>query len=85
MEVSVIASGSNGNCCLVEDKKTSVLIDAGKSCKEIERRMNCLGKSLENIDAIILTPSHSDHVNGAGIISRMHGVPVYLTKETSSD
>ena len=81
MEISVIASGSNGNCCLIEDKDTSILIDAGKSCKEIEKRMDCLGKSLENVDGIILTHSHIDHYSGIGPISRRYNVPVYMTKE----
>ncbi|UCH12928.1 MAG: MBL fold metallo-hydrolase, partial [Candidatus Omnitrophota bacterium] len=75
MEVSIIASGSNGNCCLVQKKDVSFLIDAGKSCREIEHRMDRLGKSLENIDAIILTHSHQDHVAGAGVISRKYGTP----------
>ncbi|MCX6707062.1 MAG: MBL fold metallo-hydrolase, partial [Candidatus Woesearchaeota archaeon] len=82
MEITVIASGSNGNCCLVEDRKNSILIDAGKSCREIDSRMNQLGKSLENVDAIIITHSHHDHISGAGIISRMHGIPLYMSKET---
>lgn len=85
MEISVIASGSNGNCCLVEEKDASVLIDAGKSCKEIERRMNALGKSLENVDAMIITHSHHDHLSGAGIISRKYDLPIYLTKKACSE
>ena len=82
MEITVIASGSNGNCCLVEDKRNSILIDAGKSAREIGSRMDSLGKSLENVDAIIITHSHHDHISGAGIISRMHGIPLYMSKET---
>ena len=82
MEVSVIASGSNGNCCLVENKGSSILIDAGKSCREIEYRMNKLGKSLENVDGILLSHSHIDHFQGIGPISRKYNVPVYTTKDT---
>jgi len=85
MEITVIASGSNGNCCLVEDRKNSILIDAGKSAKEIDSRMNQLGKSLENVDAIIITHSHHDHISGAGIIARMHGIPLYMSKDTFSE
>ena len=84
MEISVIASGSNGNCCLVEDKDASVLIDAGKSCREIERRMNALGKSVENVNAIIITHSHHDHITGVGIISRKYGIPLYMTNRVYS-
>jgi phosphoribosyl 1,2-cyclic phosphodiesterase len=82
MEISVIASGSNGNCCLIEDKTTSVLIDVGKSCKEIERRMNVLGKSLDNVDAMLITHNHHDHTHGADVISRRYNIPVYVSDES---
>ncbi|MCX6710257.1 MAG: MBL fold metallo-hydrolase [Candidatus Woesearchaeota archaeon] len=82
MEISVIASGSNGNCCIVEEKGTSIMIDAGKSIKEIEKRMNKLGKSIENLNAILLTHSHIDHSMSAGAISRRFKIPLYLTSET---
>lgn len=81
MEISVIASGSNGNCCLVEDKNSSILIDAGKSYIETAKRMQRLGKNIENIDAILLTHSHHDHIVGAGVISRRFNIPVYLKKK----
>lgn len=81
MEISVIASGSNGNCCLVEDNDVSVLIDAGKSGSEIESRMKSLGKSLEDVDGILITHEHSDHLCGAGVLSRRFGIKVYMTKE----
>ncbi len=81
MEISVIASGSNGNCCLVEEKSVSLLVDAGKSRREIEARLNRLGKSLENVDAVLLTHSHSDHKIGAGVVSREYDIPVYMAKE----
>jgi len=84
MEISVIASGSNGNCCLVEDKDVSVLIDAGKSGSEIETRMRRLGKSLEDVDGIVITHGHNDHISSAGVLSRRFGIPVYMTKEVYS-
>lgn len=85
MEISVIASGSNGNCCLVEDKGVSVLIDAGKSGSEIEGRMRKLGKSLEDVDGIIITHEHNDHISGAGVLSRRFGIPVHMTNEVYSE
>jgi len=84
MEISIIASGSNGNCCLVEDKGVSVLIDAGKSGSEIETRMERLGKSLDDISGILITHKHSDHISGAGVLSRRFGIPVWMTKEVYS-
>jgi phosphoribosyl 1,2-cyclic phosphodiesterase len=85
MEISVIASGSNGNCCLVEEKGASVLIDAGKSGSEIETRMNRLGKSLDDVSGIVITHRHSDHISGAGVLSRKFGIPVHMTKEVYSE
>ncbi len=85
MNFSVIASGSNGNCCLVEDKGTSVLVDAGKSGREIAKRMDILGKSLEDVKAILVTHRHSDHIQGAGVLSRRFNIPVYMAKETSNE
>ena len=85
MEISVIASGSNGNCCLVEDKGVSVLIDAGKSSSEIETRMRRLGRSLEDVDGIVITHEHSDHISGVGVLSRRFGIPLYMTKEVYSE
>lgn len=85
MEISVIASGSNGNCCLIEDKATAILVDAGKNGREIESRMEKLGKSLKDVNAIILTHSHYDHIAGAGVISRRYNVPIYTTKDVYSE
>jgi phosphoribosyl 1,2-cyclic phosphodiesterase len=85
MEISVIASGSNGNCCLVEDKGVSVLIDVGKSGSEIEDRMRRLGKSLEDVNGIVITHQHHDHISGAGVLSRRFSIPVYMTNEVYSE
>lgn len=84
MEISVIASGSNGNCCLIEDKTTAILVDAGKSGIEIESRMEKLGKGLEDVNAVILTHAHHDHIAGAGVISRRYNIPIYMTKDVYS-
>ncbi len=80
MKVTVVASGSNGNCCMVENNGTSLLIDAGKSCSEIEKRLERQGKNLDNLKAIVLTHAHTDHTSGAGPISRKYNVPVFLKK-----
>ena len=85
MKISVIASGSNGNCCLVEKKDSAILIDAGKSGKQIEERMHRLGKSIENIDGIIITHSHHDHICGAGVLARRYNIPLFMSKETFNE
>jgi len=81
MEITVIASGSNGNCYLVENKESSVIIDAGKSVREIEFRLNKVGKNLENLDGVVLSHSHIDHFLSVGAISRKYKVPVYMANE----
>jgi phosphoribosyl 1,2-cyclic phosphodiesterase len=82
MKVSIIASGSNGNCTIVEHGNATLMIDAGLSCREIEKRLGRSSLSLENLDAVLLTHSHSDHARGAGVVSRKFNVPVYALKDT---
>lgn len=82
MEISVVASGSNGNSILVEGKDTSILFDAGKSGKEIEKRLSNMKKSAENIDAILTTHEHRDHIASIGVLSRRYNIPIYMTKPT---
>ncbi|MBD3314118.1 MBL fold metallo-hydrolase [Candidatus Woesearchaeota archaeon] len=82
MEITAIASGSNGNCCLVEEKDCSVLIDAGKSGREIQSRLCSVGRSMEDIDAILISHCHHDHIAGAGVLSRRFNIPIYINSQT---
>ncbi len=81
MELSIIASGSNGNCYLVESNGTSVLFDAGKSYRETAQRMAALGKEIGEIDAIVLSHAHGDHYEGIGPIARRLHIPVYVRED----
>jgi phosphoribosyl 1,2-cyclic phosphodiesterase len=81
MELSVIASGSNGNCYLLEENGTSVLIDAGIGLHETARRMAALGRNIRQIDGIVLSHAHSDHYLGMGPIARKLNIPVYADRE----
>jgi len=85
MQITVLASGSNGNATLVEDKHTSILIDAGKSIKEMKARAEKLGKSLENLNAVVLTHAHSDHYQSVGALSRRYHIPAYIAPEVYAD
>ncbi len=82
MRFAVLASGSGGNACYVETGNTRILIDAGLSCREIERRMELVGIEPANLDAIIVTHEHGDHIKGAGALSRRYDLPVYLNHKT---
>lgn len=77
-----LASGSKGNSVFVSTPETALLIDAGLSGVEIQRRLSILGQNPENLKAIIITHEHSDHVKGAGILSRRFDIPVYITPKT---
>ncbi len=75
-------SGSNGNCYYVGNDHDAVLIDAGISCRETERRMTNLGLSLNKVRGILISHDHSDHIRGVEVLSRKHRIPVYITTAT---
>ena len=77
-----LGSGSRGNATLVAVDDTLVLVDCGFSAREAERRLGRLGVSPEQIDAILVTHEHSDHVSGVGRLARRHQLPVWLTAGT---
>jgi len=78
----MLASGSRGNSIYISDGETSVLIDAGLSGIEIERRMKSRNLSIKNIDGIIVSHEHSDHIQGVGVLARRYHLPVYISSET---
>ena len=82
MRFSVLASGSGGNSCYVEAGNARVLIDAGLSCREIERRLGQVGVRAEGLDAIIITHEHADHIRGAGPLARRYNLPLFINHGT---
>lgn len=75
----VLGSGSKGNSVFISDGTTSILIDAGFTSKEIERRLKSKGIQPDTLDAIVLSHEHTDHVLGAGILSARYQLPIYLS------
>lgn len=75
-------SGSNGNCYYVGNAREAVLIDAGLSCKETEKRMGRMGLKIQSVKAIFISHEHSDHIRGVEVLSRKHKIPVYITELT---
>ena len=82
LAVCVLASGSKGNAIYVAGGHSAILIDAGLSGIEIERRLKSRHISPESIDAIVVSHEHSDHIRGVGVLSRRYGLPVYMNDGT---
>lgn len=75
-------SGSNGNCYYVGSSSEAVLVDAGISCRETERRMQSLGLDMNSVKGIFISHEHSDHITGLQILSKKYQLPVYITHHT---
>ena len=84
LAVCSLASGSKGNSTYISDGKTSILIDAGLSGIELQRRLNARDLAPDELNAIIVSHEHSDHIKGAGILSRRFKLPVYINKKTAA-
>ena len=82
MRLCSIASGSSGNCIYVGSQNTHLMIDAGISGKRMEQGLNELGVTAGELDGILITHEHSDHVCGLGVAARKHGIPIYATRGT---
>ncbi len=82
MRFASLGSGSHGNGTLVDDGETCILIDCGFTVKETERRLARLGKKPHDLDAILVTHEHGDHIHGVAPFARKYDSPVYLTHGT---
>jgi phosphoribosyl 1,2-cyclic phosphodiesterase len=82
LAICMLASGSKGNATYISDGDTSILIDAGLSGVELQRRLASRDLAPEHLDAIIVTHEHSDHVQGVGVLSRRYKLPVYINPKT---
>ena len=85
MKVCVLGSGSEGNATLVFSDDTALLVDAGFSAKELERRMSLIGFNPEDVNAILISHEHGDHIKGASVFARRYSTPVYLTAGTAAN
>jgi len=83
VRVSVLASGSSGNCTLFESKTTSVIVDAGIGPMALEESLLSLGAKIP--DAIVITHAHQDHVGHAARIAKRRRIPIYMTEATSRE
>lgn len=75
-------SGSNGNCYYVGNETEAILVDAGISCAEIEKRMKRLGLNMQKLKAVFISHEHTDHISGVRVLSKKYNLPVYITHTT---
>ena len=77
-----IASGSSGNCICVGSDNTHLLVDAGISGKRIENGLNEIDLKTSDMQGILITHEHVDHIAGLGVLARRYGIPIYATRGT---
>jgi len=80
--LTILGSGSSGNCAYVETPQARILIDAGFSLKQIRKRLAAIGRAPENLTGILVTHEHSDHVQGLVQLSEKLRIPVYCNRPT---
>ena len=81
--ITSLNSGSNGNCYYVANDTEAVLVDAGISCRETEKRMGLLNLSMNKVKAIFISHEHTDHIKGVESIAEKYSLPVYITNDTA--
>ena len=80
----MLASGSKGNAIYISDGESALLLDAGLSGVEIERRLKSRHIDPASLDAICVSHEHTDHIHGVGVLSRRFNLPVYMSAKTAS-
>lgn len=82
MRFSVLASGSTGNAIYVENDEHAFLVDAGLSAKKIDQLLASIDRSMKQVDGILVTHEHSDHIKGIGVLARKYEVPIFANAKT---
>jgi phosphoribosyl 1,2-cyclic phosphodiesterase len=81
MQISVLASGSSGNCTFISSNESNILVDAGITLKRIRNNLDELGKDLNELNGVFVTHEHSDHIKALEKLDK-ENVPVFINKET---
>lgn len=82
LQIRTLFSSSKGNCILVSSNRTKILIDAGIAGTHISKAMEMIGEDICDVSAICITHEHTDHVKGAGVLSRKYNIPIYASPKT---
>lgn len=81
-KISVLASGSKGNATIITAGGKNFLIDAGISCRQLTQRIKETGMQPEDLDGVLLTHEHRDHISGLPVFSRKYHLPVFANEPT---
>ena len=81
-KVTMLASGSKGNSALISTGKQNFLVDMGISCRMLTSRLKEIGFNVEDLDGVLITHEHTDHVNGLGTFTKKYSVPIYSSELT---
>jgi phosphoribosyl 1,2-cyclic phosphodiesterase len=81
MKISVLSSGSEGNCSIIQSGQESILIDAGISAKRLFERILSSGGDPSTVAALIISHDHDDHISSAGVVARKLKIPVFIHRE----
>lgn len=79
---SILASGSTGNCFYIETPQKRLLIDAGLTGKKVTSLLAEINRKPEDLDAILVTHEHSDHIKGVGVLARKYHLDIYANEQT---
>lgn len=82
LKFSVLASGSTGNAIYIETEEHAFLVDAGLSGKHMEGLLQQIERKPDQLDGILVTHEHSDHIKGVGVLARKYKLPIYANEKT---
>jgi len=82
VKLTILGSGSGGNCAYIETAEARILVDAGFSPRQIRKRLEGIGRVPENLTAILVTHEHSDHIQGLTGIAAKLDIPIYCNRDT---
>jgi phosphoribosyl 1,2-cyclic phosphodiesterase len=80
--MTILGSGSSGNCSYLETDETRLLIDAGLSGRQVRQRLLSIGRTPEKLDGILITHEHSDHIKGLAVLAAKMEIPIYCNRDT---
>jgi phosphoribosyl 1,2-cyclic phosphodiesterase len=82
VQLTILGSGSAGNCAYLETEEARILVDAGFSARQIRQRLASIGRTPENLSGILITHEHSDHIQGLGVLAEKLRIPIYCNRPT---